>query len=134
METEHGCNTGTLADERASQQGTQTSAYTTAPHLDSTRKKILGHLADFGTSISRISKILNENPIIAAMRSPSPEADSAPLLLPSAERIEAALAAAKAKSSGLERELRETLATARTGDHDAINLFNVVAGSLLTNT
>jgi hypothetical protein len=27
----------TLADERASQQGTQTSAYTTAPPLDSTR-------------------------------------------------------------------------------------------------
>jgi hypothetical protein len=92
------------------------------------------YLDDFDSSLSIIPTIVDANPVIAAMRSPLRKADSAPLQLPSAERIAAALAAAKAKSSGLERELRETLATARTGDHDAINLFNVVAGSLLTGT
>jgi hypothetical protein len=78
--------------------------------------------------------ILNDNPVINAMRNPSPEAASAPLQLPSEERIKAALAAAKARGSGLESELKEVLEKARKGDRDAINLFNVVANSLLTNT
>jgi hypothetical protein len=95
------------------------------------RKAILLYLDDLGASTSRISMVLNEDPIINAMRNPSPEAASAPLQLPGEERIKEALAAAKATRSGLEGELRETLAKARTGDRDAINLFNVVADSLL---
>ena len=100
------------------------------------RKAILGYLDDLGTSTSRspFSMILNDNPVINATRNPSPEAASAPLQLPSEERIKAALAAAKARGSGLESELKEVLEKARKGDRDAINLFNVVANSLLTNT
>src|SRR5271157_5160608 len=36
VETEHGRDDVAPAHERAGQQGTQTSTYTTAPHLDST--------------------------------------------------------------------------------------------------
>lgn len=95
------------------------------------RKKILGYLADFGASILKISEVLNENPIIKVLRSPSPEPDSAPVLLPSAERIEAALAAAKAISGGLVSDLKEVLEKARQGDRDAINQFNYLVDSLL---
>ena len=95
------------------------------------RKAILSYLADFGTSISWISKILNEDPIINAMRSPSRKADSVPVLLPSAERIEAVLAAARARGGNFEAELKETLANARLGNQDSANEFNAVADHLV---
>ena len=48
LETWHGRNTGTLADERARQRGTQTSAYTGAPVLDPTDERGVETESRFG--------------------------------------------------------------------------------------
>jgi hypothetical protein len=97
-------------------------------------RAILKYLDKFEDSLTTSQTIIDENPIVAAMWSPSQKTDSAPLPLPSAERIEAALAAARARGGNFETEFKEILARARTGDRDEINLFNYVADYLLTNT
>jgi hypothetical protein len=53
QETRYGRDTETLADERASQQETQTSTYTGAPVLDPTVARACSAI-DEGAGISRI--------------------------------------------------------------------------------
>lgn len=121
-----------IVQARRPRSGSADDALALLGHLtNKDRKAILSYLADFGASISKISKILDEDPIIKAMRSPSPKAESAPVPLPSAERIEAVLAAARARGGDIETELKETLANARLGNQASTNEFNVVADYLV---
>ena len=84
LETRHGRDAVTLADERARQQGTQTSTYTGAPVSDPTYRGASGIVSHGGTvnpSCNRKSRNGNPSPTAERARFLSQWGGSSPLSL-----------------------------------------------------